>query len=80
MLVVRILSLYGYRDESVNGVQELYHPTTQMGSHSQLGRVMFLLLCGIPFLVSVLQIVVWSKYTLKNKPAEKQQIPLEVQM
>ena len=50
-----------------------------LGGNSQLGSVMFLLLCGIPLLVSVLQIVVWSKYTLQKTP-KKQELPLEVGM
>ena len=48
-----------------------------VGSASELGNVMFLILCGIPLVVSLLQIMVWSQYTLR-KSNNRQGLHLEV--
>ncbi|XP_062505679.1 transmembrane protein 180-like isoform X2 [Corticium candelabrum] len=77
MIVVRILSSYGYRNQGLTLGDQAVNLSANTGSASELGNVMFLILCGIPLVVSLLQIMVWSQYTLR-KSTNTQGLHLEV--
>lgn len=67
MMVVHILSWYGYKDsQNMKKDKSLSGSTTQ-----ELLDAMFSLLCFIPLFVAVVQIVVWKFYPLKKPTKEK---------
>ncbi|XP_028412326.1 transmembrane protein 180-like isoform X1 [Dendronephthya gigantea] len=65
MLIVAILSSYGYDDKS-----HTMKPTTSPGSLSSsadLKTVMFNVMCFLPAIIAILQILVWNSYTLRGR-------------
>lgn len=66
MMVVHILSWYGYKDTQGNS-------KVSSGSPGQLLDAMFFLLCIIPLIIAMVQIVVWAFYPLK-RPKKAQDI------
>ncbi|XP_067032600.1 transmembrane protein 180-like isoform X2 [Acropora muricata] len=61
MMVVHILSRYGYKDSQQTGKGEIVSVTASQ----QLKDAMFCLLCMVPLLVAVFQITFWKFYPLK---------------
>ncbi|XP_068749576.1 transmembrane protein 180-like [Montipora capricornis] len=62
MMVVHILSWYGYKD--IQGISK--GESKSAGPSPQLLDAMFGLLCMVPLVVAVVQIVVWTFYPLKT--------------
>ncbi|KAJ7387101.1 MFS/sugar transport protein [Desmophyllum pertusum] len=61
MMVVYILSWYGYKD-----TQDMNKDKGTSGTQSELLDAMFFLLCLIPLVIAVVQLVVWTFYPLKR--------------
>ncbi|XP_074637522.1 transmembrane protein 180-like isoform X2 [Acropora palmata] len=61
MMVVHILSRYGYKDSQQTGKGEI----VSVIASQQLKDAMFCLLCMVPLLVAVFQIIFWKFYPLK---------------
>lgn len=68
MMVVHILSWYGYKDNQGNTEVK-----GSSGAPGQLLDAMFFLLCIIPLIIAMIQIVVWTFYPLK-RPKKAQDI------
>jgi len=68
MMVVHILSWYGYKQDSRGMSKDKSIPGR---ATSQLLDAMFYLMCFIPLVVAIVQIVVWKFYPLK-KPKKAQ--------
>ncbi|XP_015773303.1 PREDICTED: transmembrane protein 180-like [Acropora digitifera] len=61
MMVVHILSRYGYKDSQQTGKGEI----VSVIASQQLKDAMFCLLCMVPLVVAVFQIIFWKFYPLK---------------
>ncbi|XP_068677996.1 transmembrane protein 180-like [Montipora foliosa] len=67
MMVVHILSWYGYKDIQSNSEDG----STSAGASPQLLDAMFYLICMVPLVMAVLQIVFWTFYPLKTPSCSK---------
>ncbi|XP_046848994.1 transmembrane protein 180-like [Xenia sp. Carnegie-2017] len=67
MLIVHILNSYGY--------QERQNVTITAKANEELRTMMFNIMCYLPAIIALLQIIVWNFYTLRGKRAKTSEEP-----